>query len=114
MLAVSTVMYTVSAIHWALNMALAAKSMRAGAPLVSRFETLVVVYLPTINVRYPLKLHLRRLLIAVKYILSDGIVMWRAWVVWGPSRRFAIFTPPVLSLVCTLSEYEQTVGDFLS
>ena len=42
------------------------------------------------------------MLIAGKYILSDGIVVWRAWVVWGPSRRFALFTPPILSLVCML------------
>jgi len=68
-----------------MNMAIAARSMRAGAPLISRFEMLVIVYLPTIN-----------------YILSDGIVVWRAWVVWGPDRRFIIFAPPLLSLVCTL------------
>ena len=110
MLAVSTVMYLVSAVHWANNMAIAAKSMRADAPLVSSFEMLVMVYLPTINVRHLLKLHLRLVLIVVKYILSDGIVVWRAWVVWGPSRRFTVFTPPLFSLVCTLSKHKQTAG----
>ena len=50
------------------------------------------------------------MLIAAKYILSDAIVVWRAWVVWGPSRRFTVFTPPILSLVCTLGQYKQTVG----
>lgn len=85
MLAVSAVMYAVSAIHWATNMSIAAKSLRAGVPLISAFEMLVIVYLPTIN-----------------YILSDGIVLWRAWVVWGPHRRLTVFAPPLLSLVCTL------------
>jgi len=85
MLAVSAVMYTVAALHWAMNMAIAWKSLRAEILLITRFEMLVIVYLPTIN-----------------YILSDGIVVWRAWVVWGPSRRFTVFTPPILSLVCTL------------
>lgn len=53
MLAVSTVMYAVSAVHWANNMAIAARSMRADAPLMSPFEMLIMVYLPTINVRHP-------------------------------------------------------------
>jgi hypothetical protein len=112
MLAVSAVMYAVSAIHWTVNMAIAAKSLRYGTLLITPFETLVTVYLPTINVRHPSRLHLRRMLIAAKYILSDAIVVWRAWVVWGPSRRFTVFTPPILSLVCTLGEYKQIVGWF--
>ena len=64
--------------------------------------------LPFINVRHLLRLpHLRRMLIAGKYILGDGIVVWRAWVLWGPSRRFTLFTPPILSLVCMLGELKQ-------
>ncbi|KAH9061184.1 hypothetical protein EDB87DRAFT_1612417 [Lactarius vividus] len=42
------------------------------------------------------------MLIAEKYILSDGIVVWRASVLWGPSRRFTVFIPQLFSLVCTL------------
>ncbi|KAH8998661.1 hypothetical protein EDB92DRAFT_1941458 [Lactarius akahatsu] len=85
MLAVSTVMYAVCAVHWAMNMSIAAKFLRIGEAPMSPFELLVVVYLPTIN-----------------YILSDGIVVWRAWVLWGPSRRFRVFVPLLFSLVCTL------------
>ncbi|KAI9443125.1 hypothetical protein H4582DRAFT_1158495 [Lactarius indigo] len=85
MLAVSTVMYTVCAVHWAMNMVIAAKILRVDEALMSPFELLVVVYLPTIN-----------------YILSDGIVVWRAWVLWGPSFRFRVFVPLLFSLVCTL------------
>ncbi|KAH9029366.1 hypothetical protein EDB84DRAFT_1496458 [Lactarius hengduanensis] len=85
MLAVSAFMYAVSAVHWAMNMAIVTRFLRVGRDFMSPFETLVVVYLPTIN-----------------YILSDGIVVWRAWVLWGPSRRFTVFIPPLFSLVCTL------------
>ena len=47
------------------------------------------------------------MLIEAKYILSDAIVVWRAWVVWGPSHRFIVFGPTFLSLVCTLGEHKQ-------
>ena len=57
MLAVSAVMYAVSAIHWAMNMAIAAISLRVNTYLITPFEMLVIVYLPTINVRHPLRLH---------------------------------------------------------
>ena len=112
MLAVTAVMYTVSAVHWAVNMAITARSLRADTYLVTSFELLVIIYLPTINVRHPLSLHLQQMLIAGKYILSDGIVVWRAWVVWGPSRRLALFTPPLLSLVCTLGKHKQITRRF--
>lgn len=82
MLAVSAVMYAVSALHWVVNMVIAARCLRAGEINMSPFELLVVIYLPTIN-----------------YILSDGIVVWRAWVLWG--RRSPVFIPPLFSLVCT-------------
>ncbi|KAH9055146.1 hypothetical protein EDB83DRAFT_1109508 [Lactarius deliciosus] len=85
MLAVSAFMYAVSAVHWAMNMAIVTRFLRVGRDFMSPFERLVVVYLPTIN-----------------YILSDGIVVWRAWVLWGPSRRFTVFIPPLFSLVSTL------------
>jgi len=93
-----------------MGMAIAARILRVDKALMSPFEMLVVIYIPTINVRHPLELHLRRMLIAVKYILSDGIVVWRAWVLWGPSRRFTIFIPPLFSLGCTLGEHKQTAG----
>ncbi|KAH9173834.1 hypothetical protein EDB89DRAFT_662104 [Lactarius sanguifluus] len=82
MLAVSAFMYAVSAVHWAMNMAIVTRLLRVGRDYVSPFKMIVVVYLPTIN-----------------YILSDGIVVWRAWVLW---RRFTIFIPPLFSLVSTL------------
>jgi hypothetical protein len=40
---------------------------------------------------------------AHKYILSDGIVLWRAWILWD--RRVVLFILPFLSLVCTLGEH---------
>ena len=52
MLAVTAVMYTVSSIHWAVNMVVAAKSLRADALMITPFELLVTSYLPLINVRY--------------------------------------------------------------
>lgn len=108
MLTVSAVMYAVSAVHWAMNMAVAATSMEMDRISMTSFEILVVIYLPTINVCHPLRLHLGRgVLIAAQYILSDGIVVWRAWVLWGPSRRFIVFTPPLISLVCTLGKHKR-------
>ena len=113
MLAVTAAMYTVSALHWAVNMVIAAKSLRADALLITPFEMLAASCLPFINVRHLLRLpHLRRMLIAGKYILGDGIVVWRAWVLWGPSRRFTLFTPPILSLVCMLGELKQVAAWF--
>jgi hypothetical protein len=50
------------------------------------------------------------MLISVKYILSDGIVLWRAWVLWN--RRVMLFILPFLFLVCTLGEHHQrSLGD---
>ncbi|KAH9980390.1 hypothetical protein BGW80DRAFT_1442315 [Lactifluus volemus] len=37
---------------------------------------------------------------AHKLILGDGIVLWRAWILWD--RRIMLFILPFLSLVCTL------------
>ncbi|KAH9969506.1 hypothetical protein BC827DRAFT_3813 [Russula dissimulans] len=36
----------------------------------------------------------------VKYVLSDVIVLWRAWVLWN--RRVLLFIPPMISLICTI------------
>ncbi|KAH9003306.1 hypothetical protein EDB86DRAFT_2826481 [Lactarius hatsudake] len=76
MLAVSAFMYAVSAAHWAMNMAVITRILRVGIDFMSPFERLVVVYLPTIN-----------MLIAEKYILSDGIVVWRALGVVGSESQ---------------------------
>jgi len=82
LLAISMVMYTVSAAHWALVIATLSEydgsfSFRLGSDIT-------VIYLPAIN-----------------YILSDGIVLWRAWVLWD--RRLLLFIPPLISLVCTIA-----------
>jgi len=81
MLALSVVMYAVSATHWALIVTLSLvnrHTYRHASEII-----FVILYLPTIN-----------------YILSDGIVLWRAWVLWN--RRLLVFIPPLISLVCTL------------
>ncbi|KAI9510611.1 hypothetical protein F5148DRAFT_557059 [Russula earlei] len=82
MLALSVVMYTVSAAHWALNVAETVGDLRAGRFLMASTREFLVVYLPSIN-----------------YVLSDAIVLWRAWVLWN--RRLPLFIPPLISLVCT-------------
>ncbi|KAI9462392.1 hypothetical protein BJY52DRAFT_145100 [Lactarius psammicola] len=84
MLAVSAVMYAVSATHWAMNIAISAKSLKVDKDFMTPFEMLVFTHLPTVN-----------------YILCGGIVVWRAWVLWGPNRRSTVFIPPLFSLVCT-------------
>ncbi|KAH9954817.1 hypothetical protein BGW80DRAFT_1467538 [Lactifluus volemus] len=83
MLAVSVVMYATSAVHWILNFTTAIRSLRIGKFTSTLPEVLAVAYLPSINL-----------------ILSDGIVLWRAWVLWD--RRIVLFILPFLFLVCTL------------
>jgi hypothetical protein len=51
MLAVSVIMYAVSATHWALVVAFSIRALRTGKFLLTPVEVLIVVYLPTINVR---------------------------------------------------------------
>ncbi|KAH9971902.1 hypothetical protein BGW80DRAFT_1460113 [Lactifluus volemus] len=85
MLAVSVVMYSVSAIHLTFIFTTTIRSSRLG---ISNFkatlpEIIAVAYLPSINV-----------------ILSDGIALWRAWLLWD--RRVVLFILPFLFLVCTL------------
>ena len=96
-------MYAVSATHWALVVSIAIRGLRVGEILMTPSEVLAVEYLPTINVRRSLTAQLGQVLISVKYILSDGIVLWRAWVLWD--RRVTLFIPPFLFLVCTLGEH---------
>ena len=38
----------------------------------------------------------------MKYILSDGIVLWRAWIFWN--QKLLLFVIPLISLVCTLGK----------
>ncbi|KAI0252412.1 hypothetical protein BJV78DRAFT_1352428, partial [Lactifluus subvellereus] len=83
MLVVSIVMYTVSATHWALAMAITVRWSSVGNVFVPPSEVVALIFLPTVNV-----------------ILSDGIVLWRAWVLWD--RRFIFFIPPLNFMLCTL------------
>ncbi|KAH9980369.1 hypothetical protein BGW80DRAFT_496941 [Lactifluus volemus] len=83
MLAISVVMYAISAIHWSLNFAIAIRSLRIGKFASTLLEALAAGYLTTINL-----------------ILNDGIVLWRAWILWD--RRVVLFILPFLFLVCTL------------
>jgi len=83
MLALSVVMYAVSAIHCALIVTLPLLP-----PGLNTYEdgyriALAILYLPIIN-----------------YFLSDGIVLWRAWVLWD--GKWVFFIPPLISLMCTL------------
>ncbi|KAI0051430.1 hypothetical protein FA95DRAFT_1569932 [Auriscalpium vulgare] len=86
-LAATVAMYAVSALHWASNTAVLVQSLHAEPPVykMSAWQEGVVIYVPIIN-----------------YILSDAIVLWRAWVIW--ERRIALVVLPIVfmfgSLVC--------------
>jgi hypothetical protein len=54
MLAVSVVMYSVSAIHLTLFFAIAIRSLRIGKLTVMLPEAMAIAYLPMINVRHSL------------------------------------------------------------
>jgi hypothetical protein len=54
MLAVSVVMYSVSAIHWSFHFAIVIQWLRMEEYLPTFPESMAVVYLPTINVRHSL------------------------------------------------------------
>ncbi|KAI0252410.1 hypothetical protein BJV78DRAFT_354086 [Lactifluus subvellereus] len=75
MLVVSVVMYTVSATHWALTTAITVRRLRIGKVFIKPIEALTLIYVPSVN-----------------FILSDCIILWRAWVLWD--CRFILFTPP--------------------
>ncbi|KAH9980371.1 hypothetical protein BGW80DRAFT_1556939 [Lactifluus volemus] len=81
MLAVSVIMYAISATHWSFVFATALRSLRIGNWAATVPEQMVILYLPRFN-----------------YILSDGIVLWRAWLLWD--RRVMLFILPFLFLVC--------------
>jgi len=57
---------------------------------------------------YPLKIYL---LIGVKYIPSDVIVLWRAWVLWN--RRLLLFIPPLIFILCNVGVHHQIARAFL-
>ncbi|KAH9972423.1 hypothetical protein BGW80DRAFT_372330 [Lactifluus volemus] len=83
MLAVSVVMYAISAIHWSFVFAIAIRMLRIGKLAATFPEQVTVAYLPRIN-----------------FILNDGIVLWRAWLLWD--RRVMLFILPFVFLVCTV------------
>ncbi|KAI9510615.1 hypothetical protein F5148DRAFT_1178552 [Russula earlei] len=93
LLALSVIMYSISTAHWALSIVHSAKFLRIGPAALTPVGTFIIVYLPTIN-----------------FILSDGIVVWRAWVLW--ERRFLLFIPPLIFLVCTLGVTVASIIDF--
>jgi len=81
MLAMTVIMYAASAAHLALSISLYLTFLEAR--LDNATAVFFLTYLPTIN-----------------YILSDGIVLWRAWVLWN--RKFLLFIPPLISIVRTV------------
>jgi len=83
MLALSMVMYAVSAAQWALIISYA-EVIEAGLLTKSVRIDFTLIYLPSVN-----------------YFLSDGILLWRAWVLWN--RRFLLFIPPLIFLMCTFA-----------
>ncbi|KAI0269772.1 hypothetical protein BC834DRAFT_967514 [Gloeopeniophorella convolvens] len=84
-LAVSVAMYVVSATHWTIGIALLVRAARNGSVeiVMTRVELLATGYLCSIS-----------------YVLSDAIVVWRAWVLW--ERRYDLFIPPILFLTGTI------------
>ncbi|KAH9969510.1 hypothetical protein BC827DRAFT_4076 [Russula dissimulans] len=80
MLALSVVMYSVSATHWALFI-YHIEVLEANPFADLDMKYWAAVWLPSIN-----------------YILSDAIVLWRAWVLWN--RKFLLFVPPLIFLMC--------------
>ncbi|KAH9969512.1 hypothetical protein BC827DRAFT_1372325 [Russula dissimulans] len=94
MLALSVVMYVVSATHWALNISYI-EAFKAG--LLTKVVTIefALIYLPSVN-----------------YMLSDGILLWRAWVLWN--RRFLLFITPLIFLVCTFGTTIASVVNFFN
>ncbi|KAI0264656.1 hypothetical protein BC834DRAFT_1042207 [Gloeopeniophorella convolvens] len=86
-LAASVAMYTASATHWAINIALLARAARNSSVVeivMTPIEEIASHHLPTIN-----------------YAIGDAIVVWRAWVLWG--RRRDLFIPPILFLLGTIA-----------
>ncbi|KAA1469630.1 hypothetical protein DENSPDRAFT_634201 [Dentipellis sp. KUC8613] len=81
MLAAILVMYSASAIHWAISMAILLSSLRDNSTpslvLMNQSEWLAIVYLPSVN-----------------YFLSDIIVIWRAWLICERNTR--LFLLPLL------------------
>ncbi|KAH9954810.1 hypothetical protein BGW80DRAFT_1566516 [Lactifluus volemus] len=81
LLAISVVMYTVSLIYSILTVTTAIRTLRIGKFIINFSEVVAISYLPRIN-----------------FVLSDGIVLWRAWILWD--RRTKLFILQFLFLVC--------------
>ena len=108
MLAVSMAMYAVSAAHWALNIEVYVKLLRFHRVVRRPIRDFALAYLPKINVSCCSKVtsqNLKCQLTVVKYILSNAIVLWRAWVLWN--HRPSLFTPPSIFLVCNIGGHHQ-------
>jgi len=77
-------MYAVSAAHLALSVAITVVSCDTASVTNDTLRIIYVVqFLPVIN-----------------YILSDGIILWRAWVLWN--HKPLLFVIPLISLVCII------------
>ncbi|KAI0059650.1 hypothetical protein BV25DRAFT_1063010 [Artomyces pyxidatus] len=87
-LTTTSVMYLVSTAHWATNTAVIIDFVRDPSADPNWYKTsgeqLVVMYIPAIN-----------------YILSDAIVVWRAWVISEAGRNVFLFVPPLIFMVGT-------------
>ena len=103
MLALLAVMYGISASHCAINVANSVRAISLGRFARTPVTQLMAFYLPTVNVRpCPFQTLTRKDVIADrprKYVLSDGIVLWRAWVLWN--REFLLFIPALIALICS-------------
>ncbi|KAI0252408.1 hypothetical protein BJV78DRAFT_1360933 [Lactifluus subvellereus] len=64
-------------------MSIAVRWLGVDKIIITPSEAVVMIYVPIVN-----------------YILSDCIVLWRAWVLWN--RRFILFIPPLIFILCTL------------
>ncbi|KAI0269761.1 hypothetical protein BC834DRAFT_967503 [Gloeopeniophorella convolvens] len=79
-------MYIVSTTHWAISMALLVRAAKNGSAVgiaMTPIEVLANSYLP-----------------AISSVLSDAIVVWRAWILW--ERRCDLLIPPILFLTGTV------------
>jgi len=83
-IALSVVMYAVSAVHLALSVATIVVNCNTASGITDTVRIIYVIqFLPVIN-----------------YILSDFIVLWRAWVLWN--HKPLLFVIPLISLVCII------------
>jgi len=95
MLIVTSIMFAASTSYWGVSLAITVKNIRdllinhVDASIAERFDIantsvlnlyLAEVYLPMVN-----------------YLLSDAVVVWRAWTLWPHKKRF-LFPLPIFLL----------------